>query len=467
MSNATTGAAFYNADKVTINGSVYAAPSFTVSNEELFHAMHGFSLKTLTQGVWDWEVAASIYDYAKDEKRANTSANTLPTALTGGAGTLSDGRGSGWNTLAYKGTWRPESAKGAHVVDVGVQVDSGQLNYKVSNISGNWISDGAGSLSSQIGGKTQLQSLFAQDTWNFAPRWKAVLGLRAEQWSASDGYTAYGTAGSGSTGNKSYDRRDEFYLSPKAALYHQVAADTIYKASVGRAVRMPTLSELYGATSTTSSQYINDPNLKAEDSLTTEFSREKDLGNGLLRLTLFAEETKNSIYSQSTTVENGSILSRVTNVDRILTKGLELVYMGMDVATRGLDVSTSVTYANSIIIDNTGYVTTAGDTIGKWQPNIPQWRATALANYRVDEQWNVAAGARYSGPQYRTLNNADINGFTYQGVSEFFTTDLRVRYKVDKHWVASFGIDNLNNYQYWNFHPYPQRNYNFELKWVH
>ncbi|NDD14674.1 MAG: TonB-dependent receptor, partial [Betaproteobacteria bacterium] len=121
----------------------------------------------------------------------------------------------------------------------------------------------------------------------------------------------------------------------------------------------------------------------------------------------------------------------------------------------------------SIIIDNTGYVTTAGDTIGKWQPNIPQWRATALANYRVDEQWNVAAGARYSGPQYRTLNNADINGFTYQGVSEFFTTDLRVRYKVDKHWVASFGIDNLNNYQYWNFHPYPQRNYNFELKWVH
>ena len=467
MSNATTGAAFYNADKVTINGSVYAAPSFTVSNEELFHAMHGFSLKTLTQGVWDWEVAASIYDYAKDEKRANTSANTLPTALTGGAGTLSDGRGSGWNTLAYKGTWRPESAKGAHVVDVGVQVDSGQLNYKVSNISGNWISDGAGSLSSQIGGKTQRQSLFAQDTWNFAPRWKAVLGLRAEQWSASDGYTAYGTAGSGSTGNKSYDRRNEFYLSPKAALSHQVAADTIYKASVGRAVRMPTLSELYGATSTTSSQYINDPNLKAEDSLTTEFSREKDLGNGLLRLTLFAEETKNSIYSQSTTVENGSILSRVTNVDRILTKGLELVYMGMDVATRGLDVSTSVTYANSIIIDNTGYVTTAGDTIGKWQPNIPQWRATALANYRVDEQWNVAAGARYSGPQYRTLNNADINGFTYQGVSEFFTTDLRVRYKVDKHWVASFGIDNLNNYQYWNFHPYPQRNYNFELKWVH
>jgi iron complex outermembrane receptor protein len=49
-------------------------------------------------------------------------------------------------------------------------------------------------------------------------------------------------------------------------------------------------------------------------------------------------------------------------------------------------------------------------------------------------------------------------------VSEFFTTDLRVRYAQGKRWSASFGIDNLNNYQYWNFHPYPNRSYVFELK---
>jgi len=27
------------------------------------------------------------------------------------------------------------------------------------------------------------------------------------------------------------------------------------------------------------------------------------------------------------------------------------------------------------------------------------------------------------------------------------------------------GIDNLNNYKYWNFHPYPQRTYLAELKY--
>uniref|UniRef100_UPI0025F28B0A TonB-dependent receptor domain-containing protein n=1 Tax=Rhodoferax sp. UBA5149 TaxID=1947379 RepID=UPI0025F28B0A len=131
---------------------------------------------------------------------------------------------------------------------------------------------------------------------------------------------------------------------------------------------------------------------------------------------------------------------------------------------KGLDLSGSVTYADSTIKENAGFVSVAGDTIGKQQPNIPKWRATALASYRVDEHWSASLGARYSGPQFRTLNNADVNGATYQGVSEYFTTDVRVRYVVGRQWTASFGIDNLNNYQYWNFHPYPQRSYMAELK---
>ena len=66
--------------------------------------------------------------------------------------------------------------------------------------------------------------------------------------------------------------------------------------------------------------------------------------------------------------------------------------------------------------------------------------------------------------QFGTLNNSDPNGFTYQGFSKFFSTDLRARYQFDRQWSAAFGIDNLNNYHYWNFHPYPQRTYSAELK---
>jgi iron complex outermembrane receptor protein len=72
--------------------------------------------------------------------------------------------------------------------------------------------------------------------------------------------------------------------------------------------------------------------------------------------------------------------------------------------------------------------------------------------------------ARYSGKQYSTLDNSDVNGFAYTGASKYFTVDMRVRYQIDKQWSAAFGIDNANNYQYWNFHPYPQRAYTAELR---
>ena len=70
----------------------------------------------------------------------------------------------------------------------------------------------------------------------------------------------------------------------------------------------------------------------------------------------------------------------------------------------------------------------------------------------------------YSGRQYATLNNRDPNGFAYQGFSKFFTTDVRVRFRVNTQWSVAAGIDNLNNYHYWAFHPYSQRSINAELK---
>jgi iron complex outermembrane receptor protein len=107
----------------------------------------------------------------------------------------------------------------------------------------------------------------------------------------------------------------------------------------------------------------------------------------------------------------------------------------------------------------------AGDTLGKQQPNIPRWRATAVATYRMTPALTGTLSARYSGPQFRTLNNADINGFTYMGVSKFFTVDARVLYKVDAQTTLAIGIDNLNNDRYWNFHPYPQRTVHADIKY--
>ncbi|MBC7955676.1 MAG: TonB-dependent receptor [Cytophagales bacterium] len=76
-----------------------------------------------------------------------------------------------------------------------------------------------------------------------------------------------------------------------------------------------------------------------------------------------------------------------------------------------------------------------------------------------------ARTTRCKTTQYRSLDNSDTNGFAYTGASKYFTTDLRLRCVVNKQWQLALGIDNLNNYQYWNFHPYPQRTYSAELKY--
>lgn len=451
---------------ININGQSFAAVTgsdFALTNESITHFIHGLSVKSNTQSEWDWEVAASLYDYNKDQRRQNSAANTLPGAATGGSGTIADGAGSGWNTLALKGIWRPQGVQGAHIIDFGFQQDSYQLRYLTSNIAGNYLSDGPGALASNVGGDTRLQSLYAQDAWGFAPGWKAVLGGRAELWSARGGATQI--PGASPAINTSYASRSEFSFSPKAALSWQWLPDTVFKASFGRAVRNPTANELYGATSTTNAQFINDPNLRPEKSRTGELSLEKEINNGLLRLTLFAENTRDALYSQTTfdPVANRNI-SRVQNIGRIATTGLETAFSGTDVGVRGLELSASVTYADSIIKENSGFVALPGDTLGKRQPNIPQWRATGLASYRWDAQWTTSLGARYSGRQFRTLDNSDVNGFTYMGVSKFFTVDARVRLQINKQVSAAFGIDNLNNYKFWNFHPYPQRAYSAELK---
>jgi iron complex outermembrane receptor protein len=449
---------------VHIDGRSYTAltgADLPLTNEKLTHTLQGISVKSRSLGIFDWEVAASRYDYGSDTKRQNAASNPLPNAATGGAGTIADGSGTGWHNLALRGTWRPQGPKGAHVVDFGAQQDSYKLRYLTSNITGDWTTDPAGTVASEVGGRTQLQSLYAQDTWRLAPEWRAVLGLRAEHWRATQGLTRFSASSS-----QAFPERSEHHWSPKAALSKQITVDAFVKYAVGRAVRMPTVNELYGATSTTNSQYINDPNLRPEKSWTQELSYERNLDKTQWRVTAFAEDTQDGIYSQSVVdpAAGNRTISRVQNVDRIQTRGLENALTWQGLGWPGLDVTGSVTYADSVIQANQGFVTTPGDTLGKMQPNIPKWRATLLASYRWNAAWTSAVAVRYSGRQFRTLNNSDVNGDAYMGVSPFTTVDVRARWQINPKLAAAFGIDNLNNNKYWNFHPYPQRSFTAELK---
>jgi iron complex outermembrane receptor protein len=436
---------------INVAGRSYnvTAADFAPGRGDLTHVMHGLSLKSHSRGAFDWEIAASAYDYTDDITRAPTV--PLPAANTGGAGRITDQGGTGWRALALRGTWRPQGMDGAHLVDVGYQLDADELQTLVSN-TGDWTDGAATTRFSAFRGKTQLQSVYAQDSWRFAQDWRATFGLRAERWRAYDGAIANAVS------ILAFAERSETHLSPKAALAWQFTPDWVLKASVGRAVRMPTVSELYQGSIAVDVIVNNDPDLKPEKSWTGELTAERELGAGLLRATYFHEDTRDALYSQTnvTVVPN---VTNIQNVDRIRTGGVELAWQANDVFAEGVDLSGSVTYAHSRIVENTNFPA----SVGKWQPRVPDWRANALATYRFGLRWTATVGARYSGTQYNTLDNSDTNAFSFTGTSQFLVFDARVRCRIGERWIASLGIDNLSNEEYWAFHPYTQRTLAAEL----
>ncbi|MFZ6743410.1 TonB-dependent receptor [Undibacterium sp. JH2W] len=444
------GNAVYSGD-INIAGKKYtlAPTDMANSKNQLEHITHGLNLKSNTKGEFDWEVAASLYDYNKDIARAPTVA--IPQADSGGAGRITDGAGTGWNTMALKGIWRPVSE---HTAEFGYQREAYKMRTLVSDTD-DWINGGALKRFSGFQGNTQLQSLYAQDAWRINPEWKAILGARLEQWQADHG--AISSAGS----TLPFAERKENHFSPKAAIAYKANEDWTLKASTGRAVRMPTVSELYQGSISTTAIVNNDPNLKPEKSWTMEWTAERVLneGKGFLRTTLFHERTRDALYSQVNTLVTPNV-TNIQNVDEIHTTGLELAYQASDVYTRGLDLAASLTYANSEITRNDKFPA----SVGKWQPRVPAWRANLVVSYRPDDKLSTTLGLRYSGKQYGSLDNSDSNAFTYQGFSSFVVADVRVRYQLARQWVASIGIDNLNNKKYWAFHPYTQRTVVGELK---
>jgi iron complex outermembrane receptor protein len=438
---------------VNVDGRSYTltAADLAPSKANLEHLAHGLSVKSHTRGHWDWEVAASAYDYSRDQVRAPTVA--MPAALSGGTGRITDLTGTGWNTFALKGVWRPAGAQGEHVVEAGLQRDAFQLRSQVSNTA-DWISGAAGATPapSTFSGNTKLGSLWAQDAWRFASDWKAVLGGRLEHWQAFNG----------AINGLPLGERSESHFSPKAAVSFEASPQWTLKASLGRAVRMPTVSELYQGAVSANAIVNNDPNLKPEKSWTSELSAERELGFGTLRATLFAERTVDALYSQTNVTVTPNV-TNIQNVDAIRTLGAEVALQANDVGLKGLDLNASVTYADSIITRNDKFPA----SVGQWQPRVPQWRATALLSYALDDQWSGSFGARYSGRQYGQLDNSDSNGFAYTGFSRYVISDVRLRYRANRQWIASVGIDNLGNSTYWAFHPYPQRTLLAELRYDH
>ncbi|MGF6381801.1 iron complex outermembrane receptor protein [Paraburkholderia atlantica] len=437
---------------VSINGYHYTIPAaaFAPSLGHSENWLYGVWLKTRNAVGWNGEAIASYYDIG------NSVARTANAGGPGnGPGTVLFGDGTGWKTLDLRGTFTPatnEAGLANHALSFGYHYD----NYFVDNQTYNtlaWRDGDATSFANAFTGKTQTQALYAQDAWRFLPRWKLVYGVRYEDWQAYDGAQSL----PGTT--IAYSDASQRHFSPKASLSFDVSDDLTLRASIGRAYRFPTASELFQGQINGSAIVNNNPHLQPEDDLSKELSAEWAHWNGVFRLSLFQDDVKNTIFSQTDT----TVIPNVTNfqnIGKVRSRGVETSYSGEDVFVHGLDLLASVAYTQSKILENAQNPA----SVGKYFYRIPLWRANLAATYHFDARAALTLAARYSGRQYNTLTNTDTNPNVFGGTSTYTVADAKFTFKPTKLSELGIGVDNLFDARYFVYHPYPGRTFYVEAK---
>ncbi|HEX5262110.1 MAG TPA: TonB-dependent receptor [Phenylobacterium sp.] len=442
-----------------IGGFAYQVPASTFANGiyhlEERHWMQALTLRGEPSPKLRWEAIATVYDYGVDEQRTPTI--VPPAALTGGAGTILDMSGTGWRTFDVKAVWTPASI---HAVTLGLHTDRYELASDRYNTT-DWISGGRGALAASAHGKTEADAIFLEDSIRLASDATLTLGVRQERWRAFDGLSFSLTPPS----SVAQPELSASRTSPKAVLNWAPAANWRVSASLGEAYRFPTVSELYQAVTIGTQVFIPNPNLAPERALSSELSVARTWAKTSLRLSAFSEDVSDALISQSAPIAAGSttLASFVQNIDHVRSRGVEAEAEAHDVLVQGLDLTASLTWVDSEITRDTALPAAEG----KRTPQVPRLRWTAVATWRANDRLTLSSAVRYSDRVYGTIDNSDFIGHTFQGFEGYLLVDARATWRIDRHWSAAVGIDNLTNSNYFVFHPFPQRSALAELRYAY
>lgn len=430
---------------VFVDGKPWTLPDggLAPASDDRTHVLLGAQVNGCHGNGWCWNAIASRYDFRHDVE--HDAASSLPES---GQGTLADKGGSGWDTFDLR-TSGPLG--GNHMLYAGMHFDRYLLDSRV-HAAADWRGDMTGALTRAYRGRTATRALYLQDIWDFAPHWMLTLGLRWEQWRAWDGLLANATSG------VQYPARRRSDWSPKASLSWHFAAPWELRLSFGKAVRYPTVEELFQGSLSGNTIVNNDPNLAPERDWSTDLSLVRTLSNGHWRVSWFQDRFADTLYSQ-TDITLPVPVTSVQNIESVRMRGIEGALELKDVLPN-VDLDASMAWNDATTLHDAQYPLADGKVF----PRIPRIRAGVFANWRFASDWNVSLGLRRSGRQYGTLDNRDFVD-TYGAVSSFTVADAKLRWHFAPQWTASLGVNNLANARYWVYHPYAGRTWFGEIHW--
>ncbi|MBI5312908.1 MAG: TonB-dependent receptor [Methylocystis sp.] len=441
------------------------------------------AVRSNSGGPFDFEVSASNFTYLQSDQISPWSA-AVPFGGYTQTGRDTVFTGTYWTLFDAKGIVRPpEGLLQGHDISFGMHGDQFHLNNPVW-LTTNWTSGTDASTGAAISiaqGTTRTQALWFQDAFFITPDLKFTAGLRGEHWTASNGYNQaagvnnFGTALTGTTLSWLPIYQPNLYstrFSPKGSLEYKFDDDWRAVGSIGMANRFPTVRELYNlATVGVNGVATNpNPNLRPESALSKELMIERRLGpDGTARISFFDEEVRDAIINQLVSVPGSAaqLVQNATNVQRIRNSGIEVAFQKDNFYFKGLEVLGSATWLNARVISDPTWAPSASNfefpwatsVAGKTVPNVPEWRGTLAFTYRPDDHWAFTLAGRYQSKLWRTLANNDRAYGIYTAFDSFFVVDTKIHYKWNDRFSADFGVDNIGNYRYFLFHPFPQRTF--------
>ncbi|HZF80535.1 MAG TPA: TonB-dependent receptor [Rubrivivax sp.] len=459
---------------VRIDGQDYTLSPAVPSRSHSEHVMHGLSIKTSTGGAWDGEVVASVYNQRSDVTRTATPGSGFDHGL--GAvrpgGQVSYADGTGWSNVDLRGTWRSQGKlASAHTLSFGLHAD----RYTLANVTygtaaapvADWLLSDSGTLNTSSHGKTETHAIYLQDEWRITPAWTLAAGARYEGWRAFGGRNYNASNPAPNPPLLVYPDRSHSDLSPKLHLAWQATPGLTLKGSIGKGVRYPTVAEMFQTFVGPGNVRTNDPDLKPEQVNSAEAVAQIKLDSGSLRTSVFYEDKRDALISQTDVTITPNI-SSIQNVDKVRTYGVELAWQLTNFIARTVDVHGSLTWTDSTIVRNRRNPGLEGTD----QPRIPDWRATVVATWRASDDLSLSLSYRYSGRQHNALFNTttlqynDPNPNVYGAVSRYSVVDAKLLLRLNAALSASLGVNNLGNFKYYvNPNPYPQRTWFAGLKY--
>jgi iron complex outermembrane receptor protein len=398
---------------------------------------------------WLLEASASGFDVLDGDIRTATIANSPN-------GQVNETEDQGWGNGALRAIYTPDEQGWLGKTFV-IGTDYGRYwNQNSAYQSPNWRAGIHGALAERNRGETRQTAAFGESTWGVVDDVDVTLGLRYEDWQASDGLRTLGAL------SINYPERSEQKWSPKGTLTWRATPNVTLQARAARAYRFPTVTELFQSRTTGGFLVQSDPNLKPEDATTFDLSltRRFDVARGRAKasLAVFSEDVSDAIFNQYNVFQQATFN---TSIGRVLTQGVELNLAAFSMFARSFDLDTNLVYQHSEIRENANNPATVGNDF----PRIPNWRGKMLATWRPVDRLSTSIGLAYEGKQYNLIDNSDDRSGGYGYMSEYFLVDVKASFRFGDHVETSLGIDNVTDELVYYFHPYPRRTYSASLRW--